>query len=124
MYGAICGDIIGSRFEFDRGPWTTEFELFTKECDFTDDTVMTIAVAEGLINAGPEASVEEVKKSIIDSMKKWGRLYPHAGYGAKFIHWIFDENPKPYGSWGNGSAMRVSPAVWKEHLKVQGLLQR
>ena len=112
MYGAIIGDIVGSRFEFDRGGKTREFKLFTKDCDFTDDTVMTTAVAEALMEAGIDAGEEEVKNCLIKSMKKWGQAYPHAGYGARFIHWVLSKDAEPYGSYGNGSAMRVSPAGW------------
>ena len=112
MYGAILGDIIGSRFEFDRGGWTKDFELFTPKCSFTDDTVMTVAVAEALMDAGEEASVDEIGKACIESMQKWGRKYPNAGYGGRFIGWLFEDDPKPYDSWGNGSAMRVAAAGW------------
>ena len=112
MYGAILGDIIGSRFEFDRGGWTKDFELFTPECDFTDDTVMTVAVAEALLAAGVDADTGEIEKACIGSMQKWGRKYPNAGYGSRFIGWLYDEDPKPYNSWGNGSAMRVSSVGW------------
>lgn len=110
MYGAIIGDVVGSVFEFDRGPWTKKFKLFTKNSTYTDDTVMTIAVAEGLLNAGIDADADVVKKECIKSMKKWGQAYPHAGYGARFISWVLSDEPTPYGSWGNGSAMRVSAA--------------
>ena len=112
MYGAILGDIIGSRFEFDRGPWTKDFELFTKESTWTDDTVMTVAVAEALLNAGEDAGADEIGAACVKSMQKWGRRYPHAGYGGRFIGWLHDSDPKPYNSWGNGSAMRVSAAGW------------
>lgn len=113
MYGAIFGDIIGSRFEFDRGGKTKKFKFFTDRDSFTDDTAMTIAVGEGLLNAGPEAGVEEIKKNVIESMQKWGHRYPNAGYGGRFYGWLFySNNPKPYGSYGNGSAMRVSAAGW------------
>ena len=112
MYGAIIGDIIGSRFEFDRGNKTKEFELFTKECDFTDDTVMTVAVAGALMDAGPDADEKMVKEAMIRSMKKWGQKYPYAGYGARFIDWVLTDDPEPYGSYGNGSGMRVSSAGW------------
>ncbi len=113
MYGAIFGDIIGSRFEFDRGRKSKDFDLFTEENSFTDDTVMTIAVGEGLLNAGKDASIEEIKESVIKSMKDWGHRYPNAGYGGRFIHWLFSEGEaKAYGSYGNGSAMRVSAAGW------------
>ncbi|MBR3532766.1 MAG: ADP-ribosylglycohydrolase family protein [Clostridiales bacterium] len=112
MIGAIIGDIVGSRFEFDAGEKSREFELFAKGCSFTDDTVMTIAVAEALMNAGKEADEKTVKAELIRSMKKWGQAYPNAGYGARFIHWVLSDDPKPYGSYGNGSGMRVSPAGW------------
>ena len=112
MYGAIIGDIIGSRFEFDRGNKSREFKLFTRESDFTDDTVMTVAVAEALMNAGPDADEKTVKEAVIRSMKKWGKKYPYAGYGARFISWVLTDDPEPYGSYGNGSGMRVSAAGW------------
>ena len=112
MFGAIIGDIIGSRFEFDRGNKSKEFELFTETCDFTDDTVMTIAVAEALMNAGKEADEKTIKTCLIRSMKFWGQKYPYAGYGARFIDWVLTDDPKPYGSYGNGSGMRVSPVGW------------
>ena len=112
MFGAILGDIIGSRFEFDRGGWTKDFELFTPECGFTDDSVMTVAVAEALLEAGADATVEKIENACIRSMQKWGRKYPNAGYGSRFIGWLFEEDPQSYNSWGNGSAMRVSAAGW------------
>lgn len=112
MYGAIIGDIIGSRFEFDRGDKSRDFELFTTECDFTDDTVMTVAVAEALLEAGKDADEKTIKSNLIKSMKKWGQKYPYAGYGARFISWVLTEDPEPYGSYGNGSGMRVSPVGW------------
>ncbi len=110
--GAILGDIIGSRFEFDRGGWTKDFELFTKEDSWTDDSVMTLAVAEALMDAGVNASVPEIKEQCIKVMQKWGRKYPDAGYGCRFIDWLWEDDPKPYNSYGNGSAMRVSAAGW------------
>lgn len=113
MYGAIFGDVIGSRFEFDRGGKTKEFKLFTERDSLTDDTVMTIAVGEGLMNAGKYANVEDIKKSVIESMQLWGHKYPNAGYGGRFFGWLFNgKKPKPYGSYGNGSAMRVSAVGW------------
>lgn len=111
MFGAIIGDIIGSKFEFDRGPKSKEFKLFTKRDKFTDDTVMTCAVAEALLQAG-NADEKTFKKTLIQSMKKWGRRYPYAGYGGRFIGWVLGDDTKPYGSYGNGSAMRVSPVGW------------
>ena len=112
MYGAILGDIVGSRFEFDREGWTKDFELLTFESKWTDDTVMTVAVAEALMNAGKDAPVNEIKAACIKSMQKWGQKYPYAGYGSRFIHWVSSKDPRPYGSYGNGSAMRVSPVGW------------
>ena len=112
MYGAILGDIIGSPFEFDRGDKTKEFDLFTKGCDFTDDSVMTIAVGEALLAVGPEATVKEIEEAVVTNMQDWGKRYPYAGYGGRFRYWLGERNPKPYGSYGNGSAMRVSAAGW------------
>ncbi len=112
MYGAIIGDIIGSRFEFENNHKSREFELFTSECDYTDDTVMTIAVAEALMDAGPDADEKTIKSLLIKFMKKWGQKYPYAGYGARFIDWVLTDNPEPYGSYGNGSGMRVSSVGW------------
>ena len=112
MHGAIIGDIIGSRFEFDDGHKSKEFELFTDECDYTDDTVMTIAVAEALMDAGPDADEKTIKDLLINSMKKWGKKYPYAGYGSRFIDWVLSDDAEPYGSYGNGSGMRVSSAGW------------
>ncbi len=112
MYGAILGDMIGSPYEFDRGDKTKDFELFDPRVHFTDDTVMTVAVAEALIEAGPEAREEDIKDGVIASMRRWGRAYPDAGYGGGFINWLLTDDPRPYNSWGNGSAMRVSSVGW------------
>lgn len=107
MLGAIIGDIVGSIYEWDNIK-TKEFELFDPRCFFTDDTVMTLAVAEGFMNRGDG----DVAFSIIQAMKKYGQLYPNAGYGGKFIKWVLTEDIEPYNSWGNGSAMRVSLVAW------------
>ena len=112
MYGAILGDIIGSPFEFDRGDKTKNFDLFSEGCDFTDDSVMTIAVGEALLVVGSEATVKEIEDAVASNMQDWGKRYLHAGYGGSFRHWLKENNPKPYGSYGNGSAMRVSAAGW------------
>ncbi len=112
MYGAILGDIIGSPFEFGMGDKTKEFDLFTKGCVFTDDSVMTIAVAEALIAVGPDASEMEIEEAVAAGMQDWGGNYPYAGYGGKFGCWLTSSNPKPYRSYGNGSAMRVSAVGW------------
>ena len=111
MYGAILGDIIGSPYEFDRGNKTKDFPLFSRRSWYTDDSVMTIAVAEALMdNKGK--SEEVIKAALVASMQKWGKIEPDAGYGNMFYRWLQAENPQPYGSYGNGSAMRVSSAGW------------
>ncbi len=112
MYGAILGDMIGAPYEFDRGDKTKEFPLFVDESCFTDDTVMTIAVAEALMNTMGKQP-DEVKKALISSMQDWGHRYPDAGYGGRFYSWLFySDEPEPYSSYGNGSAMRVASAGW------------
>ena len=112
MYGAILGDIIGSPYEFDCGEKTKEFELFLAYARFTDDTVMTIAVAEALIGLGADADEEHVKADVVRFMRHWGRCYPRVGYGGLFRQWLVTDDPQPYGSYGNGSAMRVSFVGW------------
>lgn len=112
MFGAILGDIIGSPYEFDRGKKTKEFPMFCDRSEFTDDTVMTIAVAEALMDVNEEMGDEAIKELLVSSMRRWGRKYPFAGYGMRFSIWLAEPRPKPYGSYGNGSAMRVSPAAW------------
>lgn len=104
MLGAIIGDIVGSVYEWNNIK-TKDFPLFRDDSFFTDDTVMTIAVADALMNGG-------TKDHFIDSIKKLGRLYPDAGYGARFGNWLSSDDRDPYNSWGNGSAMRVSPCAW------------
>lgn len=104
MLGAIVGDIVGSVYEWDNIK-TKDFPLFREDCFFTDDTVMTCAVAEAVMNGGQ-------MDDFIDAMKKYGRMYPDADYGARFDTWIRSENREPYNSFGNGSAMRISPCGW------------
>ena len=111
MYGAILGDIIGSPYEFDRGNKSKDFEMCEGDAGFTDDTVMTIAVAEALTATLGEDD-DFIKDSIVYSMKRWGKKYPNAGYGLRFSDWLASTDPKPYDSYGNGSAMRVSSAGW------------
>lgn len=98
MIGAILGDIIGSRFEF-HNHRSKDFELFTPECDFTDDTILTVATADAILNG------RSYKEAYLD----WGRRYPNpkGAYGASFSRWLWD--PEPYNSFGNGAGMRVSP---------------
>ena len=104
MLGAIIGDIIGSRFEFN--PTNDyDFELFSPECSFTDDTICTIAVTDALLHGS-----DDYGKFI----HEWCRKYPNpmGGYGASFRNWVMSNEPEPYGSYGNGAAMRVSPIGW------------
>ena len=112
MYGAILGDIIGSPFEFDMGNKSKEFPLFSKNSTFTDDSVMTIAVGNAFLDAQPNADIEWIRRRLISSMKQYGRKFPRAGYGGMFRRWLKCDEPQPYGSFGNGSAMRVSSAAW------------
>ena len=101
MLGAIAGDVLGSIHEF-HPIRTKNFILLNPECVFTDDTVMTAAVADSLMNKIP----------YIESLQMWGRKYPQAGYGGWFNEWIHSDFPKPYNSFGNGSAMRCSSIGW------------
>jgi ADP-ribosylglycohydrolase len=103
MIGAIIGDIVGSRFEF-KNHLSTKFELFTKDCSFTDDTICTVAVANALLKG---ISFEQ-------SLRYWCLKYPtpKGSYGGSFATWLYSHNPMPYYSFGNGSAMRVSPCAW------------
>ena len=102
MIGAIIGDIVGSRFEFQRTN-NADFQLFTNQCDFTDDTICTIAIADAIMNRNND---------FVGSLVDWCSRYPHpmGGYGGRFATWI--NNPIPYNSLGNGSAMRVSSVAW------------
>ena len=104
MLGAIIGDIVGSVYEWNNIK-TKDFPFFSERCFFTDDSVMTIAVADALMNGG-------TSDDFIDSMKRIGKQYPNSGYGGRFGSWILGDDRKPYNSWGNGSAMRVSPCGW------------
>jgi len=98
MIGAIAGDIIGSVYEH-FSIKTTEFDLFHQASRFTDDTVLTVAIADSIMN----------NKDYAEALKEYTRRYPDAGYGGNFIRWAFSDSEKPYNSFGNGSAMRVSP---------------
>ncbi|MBP5604531.1 MAG: ADP-ribosylglycohydrolase family protein [Ruminiclostridium sp.] len=111
MYGAITGDMIGAPYEFDRGNKTKDFPLFSGQTHFTDDSVMTIAVAEALLDT-KDGTDDEIRAAVVKSMRKWGKRYPDAGYGCMFYQWLREKKPKPYGSFGNGSAMRVSSVGW------------
>ena len=102
MIGAIIGDIAGSRFEFNRTN-RIDFELFTPQCDFTDDTICTVAIADAIMNRNNDFR---------GALLYWCNRYTHpmGGYGGRFLQWL--QNPVPYDSMGNGSAMRVSPCAW------------
>ena len=111
MLGAILGDMVGSPFEFDRNNHKSkDFPLLSEKSHVTDDTVMTIAVAVGLI-AG-QGDAQKTFAEVQHEMQYWGRKYPDAGYGGMFGRWLWVEHPQPYGSFGNGSAMRVAAAGW------------
>ena len=111
MFGAIIGDIVGSRFEFDNCK-SKEFELFTNTCDFTDDTVMTLAVAKALLPYEAITDMDAFKRELVRVMHEVGMPHPHCGYGGRFCTWMMKNDTEPYGSFGNGSAMRVSPVAW------------
>lgn len=119
MIGAIIGDIVGSRFEFNNHR-SKDFDLFTEDCFATDDSIMTLAVAKSIMEAMTE-------KELFNSLDSWefrgllsdltvkymqeiGQQYPDCGFGGMFYRWVFSYNPEPYNSFGNGAAMRVSPA--------------
>ncbi|SEO57530.1 ADP-ribosylglycohydrolase family protein [Aquisalimonas asiatica] len=101
MLGAITGDVIGSVYEH----WPvkrTDFPLFHHECAFTDDTVLTVAIADALLD----------DESYASAMRRWARRFPTRGYGIRFARWFMSADAEPYNSFGNGSAMRVSPIAW------------
>lgn len=107
MLGAIIGDIVGSKYEFNNIK-TKEFELFDKDCFFTDDSVMTLAVAKSLLEYYPNPSELDLNQIVIKNMHSFGKKYPNRGYGGRFAMWLIREETKPYNSFGNGAAMRVS----------------
>ena len=119
MIGAIVGDIAGSRFEWHNRK-SKQFTLMKGRsesrhpCCFTDDTVMTLALAEAILKwrEGGGGSYAALSEAAIRHMQDFGRRYPGAGYGSAFRHWLRDDDPQPYNSWGNGSAMRVSACGW------------
>jgi ADP-ribosylglycohydrolase len=101
MLGAIVGDIVGSIYEYNSIK-TTQFPLFSEKCFFTDDTVLTVALADSLLTG----------KHYRELLKEYYQRYPDAGFGCRFIEWAKSEDSRPYGSWGNGAAMRISPIGW------------
>ena len=111
MYGAILGDIIGSPYEFDFNNYKSkDFPLFCRHSEFTDDTVMTLAVAKALLDTCGQDDAA-IKAALVHQMQQLGRAYPGRGYGTRFIGWLYEDAPRPYNSYGNGSAMRVSAAA-------------
>ena len=106
MLGAIIGDVVGSVYEFDNIR-DKEFELIDNRAFFTDDTVCTVAIMDFLLHA--EKRDEETATKYLHD---WTNRYPNAGYGGRFWNWVHSDNPKPYNSYGNGSAMRISPVAW------------
>jgi ADP-ribosylglycohydrolase len=111
MFGAIVGDIVGSVYEFNNIK-TKDFPLFGERCDFTDDTVMTVAVANALHTYRDKKSVAAFRDECAAQMRRLGREYPGRGYGGRFARWLADGSMGAYNSLGNGSAMRVSPVAW------------
>lgn len=107
--GAIVGDIIGSRFEFNNHR-SKDFDLYGYGCFATDDSITTLAVAKALLDA--KCDPEKLKEIIVPTMQRLGRPYPYSGYGGRFYGWMYSDNPKPYNSFDNGAAMRVSPVAW------------
>ena len=106
MLGAIIGDTVGSRFEW-HNHRSKDFEFLTYKCEPTDDSIMTLAIAKAILKS--EGKVNKLPDLAVRYMQQLGRLYPDAGYGGAFREWIRSNNPKPYNSFGNGAAMRVSP---------------
>ncbi len=109
MLGALIGDIAGSRFEW-HNIKSKEFDLLTHKCFPTDDSIMTLAIAQAILDCNGNDS--NLAMHAIRRMQELGRKYPHAGYGGQFRHWLTDNNPQPYKSWGNGAAMRVSACAF------------
>lgn len=109
MLGAIVGDIVGSVYEFNNIR-TTEFPLFSEGSEPTDDSIMTLAVARALLDSPEEEGL--AADVLVNAMQAYGRQYPWGGYGGRFGQWLYWEDPQPYNSCGNGSAMRVSPVAW------------
>lgn len=105
MLGAIIGDIVGSRFEWNNNR-SKEFELLTHKCFSTDDSIMTLAIAKAILDSA--GNIDSLPGNAVKSMQELGRIYPNAGYGERFSGWLSSDDPQPYRSWGNGAAMRVS----------------
>ena len=109
MLGALFGDIAGSRFEGNNIK-SKDFELLNRNCRPTDDSCMTLAVAQAVLES--ESCRETLSAKAVEYMQLWGRTYPYAGYGGRFAFWLCQPSPQPYNSFGNGAAMRVSACGW------------
>ena len=109
MLGAVIGDIAGSRFEW-KNTKSKEFELFTPECRITDDSVMTLAIARAILDSAGRR--DRLGAEAVRCMQSFGRRWARGCYGGSFARWLLADAPRPYGSWGNGSAMRVSACAW------------
>lgn len=109
MLGAITGDIVGSIYEW-HNLKSKDFKFFKAKCKMTDDSYMTLALAAAILEC--EGDYSNLEKAAVKYMQKFGRAYPHAGYGGRFRFWLIKPNPKPYNSFGNGAAMRISPCIF------------
>ena len=109
ILGAIIGDYVGSRFELVNYKGT-DFDFYHKDCKFTDDTIMTVAICKAIMDCNRDWT--ELGNYTIEEMQYFGRKYPRAGYGKAFKEWINSKNPRPYNSYGNGAAMRISPVAY------------
>ena len=112
MLGAIIGDIVGSRFEFAKPDIKSkQFAFYHHKCRPTDDSIMTLAIANAILSCGDYGNYSKLAQQAVLYMRDMGRRYPKAGYGGRFRTWLHESDPKPYGSLGNGAAMRVSPCA-------------
>ncbi len=118
MLGAIIGDLAGSRFEH-RNRKMKGFILFHHDCRLTDDSYLTLAVAQAILDSGGDP--DRLPGETVRCLRTMGRAYPRAGYGGSFIRWLDDRDPQPYNSWGNGAAMRVSPCGWAANTMEEAL---
>ena len=118
MLGAVIGDIVGSRFEW-KNTKSKDFDFFTPECRYTDDSAMTLAIARAILNS--KGNPDELGREAVHCMQSFGRCWAQGCYGGSFSRWLLAEEPRPYGSWGNGSAMRVSACAWAAQSLEQAL---
>lgn len=109
MLGAIVGDIVGSVYEFCNHR-SKDFELFKPQCFATDDSIMTLAIAKAVLESAPDH--RDLAENAVKYMREVGQPYPDCGYGGRFLDWMYSDHPKPYNSFGNGAAMRVSPVAY------------